>query len=197
MSGCSGPCDRCGRCRHRSRPQTRPPPLPVQRLCRADSSEDGNANTTSRMPRGLANRTAVPAASRTRCSRRLCLFPQPHDQQPLGRQPRRRMQQHGLVGASFVLAGPEHRSRGGLDSRVVSQQRGLRFGVGPFGGLRVGGQNSQQFGGDPRRSGQKKVQFAYCPFFTERAACGKSARSGRKSLQGTASLKEPSTQKMS
>jgi hypothetical protein len=68
---------------------------------------------------------------------------QPHNQQPLGRKSRRRVDQDGLIRARFVLAALEHPGRGCLDGGVRGQQRRLRFGIGAFGGLGVGGQNGQ------------------------------------------------------
>ncbi len=89
--------------------------------------------------------------------RGLGLLAQADQQQPLGGQAGRGVQQQRLVGAGLVFAAGEHGGRGGLHGRVGGQQHGLGLGVGAFGGLCVGGQHGQQFGFDSGKMRKRQL----------------------------------------
>ena len=110
MTGCSDLCDRCDRCRDRSRPRKRPRPLPCASASAGSPSRNRPAAPRPAPEFRAAWRIARPFPQhRARRMRRgLGQLAQPDNQQPLGRQAGRGMQQHGLIRAGFVLAGREH-----------------------------------------------------------------------------------------
>ena len=86
------------------------------------------------------------------------LFAEADDEQAFGGKAGRCVQKEGFIRAGFVFAACEHGGCGGLDGGVGGEQRGLRLGVGPFGGLGVGGNDGQEFGLDGSERRAKKFR---------------------------------------
>ena len=77
----------------------------------------GKAKANSRMPRGLAKRTAVPAASRTLVDGGFGQLAEADDEEPFGGQTGGGMQQDRLIGPGLVFACRKHGGSGGLNGR--------------------------------------------------------------------------------
>ncbi len=143
---CSGPCDRCGRCRDRSRRRTRPRRRPWHSRECGNVLElfSGRANTSSRIPRGLAKRTAVPAASRTLLTVALASLPRPTMRSRLAARPAGACRRRVSLAPALYSPVEKHGCCCGFNCRVGGEQRWLGFGVGALGGLGVGGEDGKK-----------------------------------------------------
>ena len=92
----------------------------------------GQASTSSRIPRGLAVADGGSGSVAHAVDGGFGELAEADDQQPLGGEARRGMQEDSFIGAGFVFAGGEDGSGGGLNSRVGGESVGAGLTSGPF-----------------------------------------------------------------
>ncbi len=122
----------------------------------------GTRMASERIPRGLAKRTAVPAALRMACGSALAALPSPTMSRRVAARPSGAWRSRVSFGLSLEFSGGEDEVCGFSDGFVGSQEGDFRLRILIFTCRDVGGEDGEEFGLGGGGGGEEEFGFHSC-----------------------------------